>query len=395
VKQTPVSLFAPGMRRIAAVLFQVQVVRGAVLISFLPIFGKNALAHSLETIGAAMAALFLSDTCLKLAIGYLLDRFSAGVVVRAGLAASLAGLAAMGFADRPWLFIVAAAVYGAGVSPIWIVCLTRVRREKRATQMGLLYTVWLAGLGAGPVVTNALLEASYTWTYAFLVACCALNWALAHGLGADSIGGGLHVPFREQWREMRRRLQETRPLLPGMILQTATAAMLLPILPSFAEVHLGFTPSQYSLLLLIGGGCTALGLVPMGRLADRLGPRRFLTAGFFVFGMALYALTLHPVLPLALVCALALGLAYSAVLPAWNAVLAAYIPPAQRGLGWGIFSTVEGVGGIFGPYVGGLIATLWDEAFLVGLAGVIFSTVGILYLVLPLHPRAEIVPPGR
>jgi len=387
VKRTLFAWLAPELRRTAAVLFAVQFVRGAVLISFLPIFGKNALAHSLETIGAAITALFLSDTCLKLAIGYLLDRFSPGAVVRVGLIASLAGVAAMGAADRPWLFIVAAAVYGAGVSPIWIVCLTRVRREKRATQMGMLYTIWLVGLGAGPVATNALLEVNYTWTYALLVACCALNWLLAHGLAAERIGDGLVVPFREQWRMMRQRLQDTKPLLPGMVLQAATAGMLLPILPSFAEVQLGLTPSQYSLLLLIGGGCTALGLVPMGRLADRLGQRRFLTAGFFGFGVALYALTLHPSVPLAMVCALALGLCYSAVLPAWNALLAAYIPPAQRGLGWGIFSTVEGVGGVFGPYFGGLIATLWGEGFLVGLAGVIFGAIGILYLILPLRTQ--------
>ncbi len=378
------SLVWPDMALMVVILFAVQFIRGAALISFLPIFGKNALGLSLDVIGAAITAHYFCDTCLKLAIGYLLDRLPVRTIVRAGLLASLAGMLAIGYAaGRPWLFIAAAALYGVGVSPVWIVCLTRVREERRGTQMGFLYTVWLAGLGAGPMVTNALLEVSYTWSYVFMVGVSFLAWLLAYGVREDRNEPPRNVPFPAQWQIMRASLNRMKPLLPGMVLQTAAAGMLLPILPSFAETYLGFSPTQYSLLLLLGGGCTVLGLIPMGRLTDRFGQRFFLTAGFLCFGLALYALTLHPAAPLAMVWALALGLSYSAVLPAWNALLAAHVPPAQRGLGWGIFSTMEGLGGVIGPLVGGLVAAAYGEPLIVGIAAAFFGVIGLVYLFLP------------
>lgn len=380
------SLVSPDMTRIVAILLAVQFIRGAALISFLPIFGKNALGLSLDVIGAAITAHYFFDTCLKLAIGYLLDRLPASTIVRSGLLASLAGMAAIGYAaDRPWLFIAASALYGVGVSPVWIVCLTRVRENHRATQMGLLYAVWLFGLGTGPIATNALLEVSYTWSYAFMVAVSFLAWVLAHGLKKDPGERRMAASFRQQWGVVRASLSRMKPLLPGMVLQTAAAGMLLPILPSFADTHLGLSPSQYSLLLLLGGACTVLSLIPMGRLTDRLGQRGFLTAGFLCFGLALYALTLHPAAPLAMVWALVLGLSYSAVLPAWNALLAAHVPSAQRGLGWGVLSTVEGMGGVIGPIIGGLIANAYGEPLIVGIAGAFFGAIGLAYLFLPLR----------
>jgi hypothetical protein len=90
------SLVWPDMALMVVILFAVQFIRGAALISFLPIFGKNALGLSLDVIGAAITAHYFCDTCLKLAIGYLLDRLPVRTIVRAGLLASLAGMLAIG-----------------------------------------------------------------------------------------------------------------------------------------------------------------------------------------------------------------------------------------------------------------------------------------------------------
>jgi len=95
----------------------------------------------------------------------------------------------------------------------------------------------------------------------------------------------------------------------------------------------------------------------MGKLSDVFGKKWFLIVGFLAFGVVLFALTQRPPIGLALFWAFILGISYAAVLPAWNALLAAYVPPGQSGLGWGVLSTVEGIGGMIGPVVGGLIAT--------------------------------------
>lgn len=389
------SFFQSDMLLYLAILYLVEFVRGAALISFLPIYGDKELGLDLDVIGAAITAHYLTDTSLKLAIGYLLDRLSVRTVVCIGLLFSFIGIAILQFADMPWVFISAAAIYGIGISPIWIVCLTKVKENQRATQMGFLYTIWLVGLGSGPVVTNLLLDFNHELTYWVMTGV-----ALAAFLLSLFIRGGrsVHidvVPFRRQLAILGSRLRDMKLLLPGMVLQTLGAGMLLPILPSFAVHSLGMTATHYSILLIIGGGCTIVGLIPMGKLSDSLGKKWFLIVGFLAFGIVLFALTQHPPLALALFWAFVLGTSYSAVLPAWNALLAAYVPPGQQGLGWGVFSTVEGIGGIIGPIIGGFLATRFSETSVVGLAGIMFMVISLFYVFFPFRLfKGDSLPPA-
>jgi MFS family permease len=366
-----------------AILFLVDFVRGAVQISFLSLYGTRHLGLDLDVIGAAITASFLTDAIVKLAIGYLLDRFAVRTVVCTSILLSVAGVLTIGFADVPWLFIAASGLFGIGLSPIWIVCLTRIREESRGAQMGLLYAVWLAGMGAGPVVVNLVLDVSLSAAFWTLAAVAVAGWLLSLLLAG---GREIHidrVPFLRQVSILGERLKEMKVLLPGMVLQTLGAGMLLPILPTFAASQLGMTSTHYSMLLTLGGAFTVIGLIPMGRLADRLGKKWFLVVGFLLFGIVLHLLTLHPPFGLALFWAVLLGLSYAAVLPAWNALLAAYVPPGQQGLGWGVFSTVEGLGAMIGPYVGGVLATSLGEAWVVGLAGFLFVFISLFYMLFP------------
>ncbi|WP_254450257.1 MFS transporter [Cohnella herbarum] len=387
--------FQSDMLLYLTILFLVEFVRGAALISFLPIYGDKALGLDLDVIGAAITAHYITDTGLKLAIGYLLDRLSIRTVVSIGLLFSLIGIAALQFADIPWVFITAAAIYGIGISPIWIVCLTRVKEDQRATQMGFLYTVWLVGLGSGPVVTNLLLDFNLEITYWVMTGVALAAWVMSLFIkGSRSVHIDI-VPFREQLAILGSRLKDMKLLLPGMVLQTLGAGMLLPILPSFAVNSLGMSATHYSILLIIGGGCTVVGLIPMGKLSDTFGKKWFLIVGFLAFGIILIALTQKPPLALALFWAFVLGVSYAAVLPAWNALLATFVPPGQQGLGWGVFSTVEGIGGIVGPLIGGFIATRYHEASVVGLAGIMFMIISLFYVFFPfrLFKGGEELPP--
>lgn len=394
-KSSAKSFFQSDMLLYLAILFLVEFVRGAALISVLPIYGDKALGLNLDVIGAAITAHYITDTGLKLAIGYLLDRLSVRFVVSIGLLCSFIGIATLEFADVPWIFITAAAIYGIGISPIWIVCLTKIKEDHRATQMGFLYTIWLVGLGSGPVVTNLLLDYNLELTYWVMVGVSLLALVLSFFIKK---GRSVHidiVPFREQLAILGSRLRDMKLLLPGMVLQTLGAGMLLPILPSFAVNSLGMSATQYSILLIIGGGCTVIGLIPMGKLSDSFGKKWFLIVGFLAFGIILFALTQQPPLVLALFWAFVLGLSYAAVLPAWNALLAAYVPPGQQGLGWGVFSTVEGIGGIIGPIIGGVLATRFSESSVVGLAGIMFIIISMFYVFFPFKLfKGESLPPA-
>lgn len=377
------STFTKEISLLAIILYLVEFVRGAALISFLPIYGKETLGLDLDVIGAAITAHYLIDTALKLSMGYLVHRFPVRRIIHIGLLASLAGMALMGWAHTPWIFISAAGLYGLGISPIWIFCLTKVKEEGRGAQMGFLYMIWLVGLGSGPVVLNLALARNETASYWIMVLVSAVAWLLALLIPKEAQADVETVPFRRQLAVLGTHLKDMRLLLPGMILQTLAAGMLQPILPSFVKDHLGMAPWQYTLLLLAGGGFTAAGLIPMGKLSDRLGKKWFLVTGFLLFGVALYGLTLGPVPLVAFIWAVILGLSYASVLPAWNALLAAYVPPGQKGLGWGVLSAVEGIGGLLGPIIGGFAATSYGEPSVVLSTAVIFGIIGIIYLLFP------------
>ncbi|EXX88877.1 MFS transporter [Paenibacillus darwinianus] len=374
----------------SVILLFVEFVRGAFVISFLPIYGGKTLGLSLDVIGVAITAHYLTDTALKIMIGWLLDRISARTIVHLGLLVSLLGVFLIAYADVPWLFITASALYGVGMSPIWIVCLTKVTEANRATQMGYLYTIWFIGMGAGPIVCNLLLDTSPVFTYRLLVGLSLFAWLLSLFISNRRERDVDTIPLREQFAILKSKLRQMRLLLPGMILQTMGAGMLVPILPSFAEKQLGINPSQYSLILMAGGLFTIAGLMPMGRLSDRIGGKKwFLIGGFGMFAVGLGLLAMHPSLWEAVMLAALLGISYAALLPAWNALLASYVPPQQQGLGWGIFSTVEGIGVMIGPIVGGVIGTFYSQTDVVRLSAVLFGLIALLYLLFPFRPVSD------
>ncbi|MED4603790.1 MFS transporter, partial [Paenibacillus validus] len=273
------------------------------------------------------------------------------------------------------------ALVGVGISPVWLGGLSRVDSKRRASHMGVIYTCWLAGLGSGPVAINFLLDRSYTAAYWLMIGLWGAALVLSLWLGAagqDQVTGQLSL--RRQLSLLGERLRAMKALLPGMMMQTTAASMLVPVMPGFAASNLGLSYSQYSLVLIAGGGLTMLGLIPMGKLSDRFGKRWFIVLGYSAFALALFGLTLTRSLGMALLVASVLGISYAAVLPAWNAVLAQYVPKEQKGLGWGLFSSVEGIGVMIGPVLGGWIADRFSPAMSVLTSAGILGLLALYYL---------------
>jgi EmrB/QacA subfamily drug resistance transporter len=110
-----------------------------------------------------------------------------------------------------------------------------------------------------------------------------------------------------------------------------------------------------------------------GRLGDSLGHRRPFLAGVVLFGLASLAAGLAPD-GASLVAARAVqGLGAALVFPACWAMMTRIFPPQQRGLAFGIQTTVGGVFMSLGPLVGGFFAEAvsWRWIFLVNLPVVV------------------------
>jgi MFS family permease len=369
--------------RSLTVLFLVEFVRGAFLISYLPAYAIDQLHISVSMVGMAITVHYLTDTVVKGFIGYLLDRFPFHLIVQGGLFISFLGLIAIPDSYQAWLLILTSAVFGLGISAIWIVCLSKVQEANRAAQMGLLYMFWFIGMGLGPVCFNFMMDWSIRFSFWVLVLIWGISWALSLSISHNTIARMEQMPLAIQVQRLWNRMKTMRALIPGMILQTMAAGMLVPILPHFATKHLGITYSQYSYLLMAGGASVVLGLIPMGKLSDSIGGKWFLVCGFGIFAVSLYALTFRPSFYLSMVWAIVLGVSYAAVLPTWNALLSHYVPSEQQGLGWGIFSSVEGIGVIIGPVIGGWIAAWMNDTVTVWVSAALLGSIALFYFFFP------------
>ncbi|MCI3927216.1 MFS transporter [Paenibacillus sp. TRM 82003] len=372
------------LARLAIIFFLIEFVRGAIVITYLPKYAVNELYLTVTTVGFAVTVHYVADTVAKLGMGYLLDRFPMHWIVQSCFALTFAGLFMLQYATEAWILVVGAFLFGVGASPIWIVGMSSVSERDRGHQMGVLYMAWLMGLGLGAVVLNFFLDwLNYQTTFSILLVMAGLAWVVSWFVPNAAASDIRTVPLREQISGLVTHMRAVKPLLPGMILQTLGASMLVPILPTFAEDYLLLTSSQYSFFLLAGGGFAVLALVPMGRLSDKLGRKWFLVAGFLIFAFGLYTITTIETLWIALIWAIVLGISYAAVLPAWNALLAQFVPPQQKGVGWGIFSTVEGIGVAIGPVVGGILGDAFGLTFPFIAAAATFLLIGLFYVWFP------------
>lgn len=376
--------FPLSLIRLSVIFFLIEFVRGAVLISYVPKFAVDELYLTVSTVGLAVTVHYVADTAAKLFLGYLLDRFPAQWIIQSSFVLTFAGLFMLQFAYQPWMLVGGAAIFGIGASPMWIVGMSSVSERERGRQMGTLYMAWMLGLGLGPVVLNFFLDwFSYFTSFLILLVTAALAWAVSWTIPNRSVKGGMMIPLKEQAAGLAKHMKSVKPLLPGMVLQTLGASMLVPILPTFAASELALTNSEYSFVLLTGGGFAVLSLIPMGLLSDKLGKKWFLVIGFFSVAFALYTMTTLDTLWPALFWAMVLGISYAAVLPAWNALLAQFVPPEQKGVGWGLFSTVEGIGMMLGPVIGGVIGDAFGLNMPFLIAASVFLLIGLFYMWFP------------
>ncbi|MEB4784276.1 MFS transporter [Paenibacillus jamilae] len=378
------SAFKLSTLTLFTVLFCTEFVRSAFLFSFLPNFAVNESGQTVALVGLAVSLHYTADTLIKCVAGYLLDRFSLRWLLPTTFVLMLSGLAVVFFSPYAWGLVVGSVMLGMGASPIWLICLEKIRLTERAAQIGAIYTVWLACIGLGPVTINLTFDYGFEPAFRLMVALLAVGCIASFGINRTTSLRLQNVSFAEQAAGLRRRLVQLKWLLPGMVLQMTAAGLLLPILPGFAADHLGLSQPQYSLMLILGGAGAMLFLVPMGELADRWGHKQMLFAGFVSLTVVLALLIVSmPPPALTMLFAFMLGLSYSAVLPAWNAVLSYLVPEDQKGTGWGVLSGIEGLGIMIGPVIGGWIASQYTNTAAISLSAALLAVLALFYLILP------------
>lgn len=140
-------------------------------------------------------------------------------------------------------------------------------------------------------------------------------------------------------------------------------------LPALAE---DLQPSNTQALWIMDayGFMIAGFLITMGTLGDRIGRRRLLMIGATAFGLASVLAAFSPSASVLIAARAALGVAGATLMPSTLALVSNMFRDAgQRGLAFGIWATMFGLGMAVGPLVGGVLLQhfWWGAAFLVAL----------------------------
>ena len=372
--------------KLGLIVFLGEFVRTGLLVTLLPALCTGDWHVGLAAAAWAISAHYLVDTLGRAPAGWLVDRSGTRQVLLAGMGLALAALCllfVLGGHHVPLYLLTG--LYGIGTAPLWPATVTEAtgdRRQTAASVMGYVFAAWLVGAGLGPVLTDGALHAHLALAYGLLLAgqVAVVLWAPR----VTGLTPRLRRPATP-WRALGRAIWHVRPLLPGMFAQTLTLGLFLPILTLFAQDVLHLGPVGYAELLFGAGGVAVLLMVPLGRLADRVGVRAPLVVGFALAAVAVALLGGSRSLAAALGFGALAALAYALILPAWNSLLASVAPGGAEGSLWGVFMSIEGLGLAVGPVLG---AQAWQAMgtrgpFLVGAA--VLGAMAVFYVSYPVQ----------
>jgi MFS family permease len=160
------------------------------------------------------------------------------------------------------------------------------------------------------------------------------------------------------------------PIALGTLLQALNSSMIAVALIQIRDAfHAGTSASWLISALYLA---TAIGAPTMGRLADRIGPRKVLLGGLSVIAVAATAAPFAPNIGTLIALRVLLGIGTSAPYPAGLAMIRAEAD--RRGLsgaagGLGVLAVAGQVAVALGPPLGGLLVEVagWQAIFLVNL----------------------------
>ena len=362
---------------LAATVALVEFVHGALLFVLLPTLVAQRLGWPMGTTGAAVSTYFFTEVAAKLISGWLVDRLGSRQMLLWGFWIYVVAFAALAMSRTTWGAFVALAAMGAGASPLWPAALTRLTRTAGADVGGVLghvFSTWFLGAGLGIGTATLLSRTNHP---------VSLSVFLLPLVGAASLG--LLVPGDPQNARQPVKAPPIGTLLrlvgrslvrlaTSLIPQILAVGVLIPIVVPYLESVRGLDERQLLVLMVLGMGAGLLLLAPAGRMGDRLGRRRTYSLALGGVALLLIAVPYCRTLWLLILDFVAMGVGYAFVLPAWNSMLLRLLPEDVRGAGLGILMTVEGMGGVIGPLVGGLLWQLADPS-------VPFYVSGILLLV--------------
>ena len=336
----------------------------------LPLFFREGGADA-GTIGLIFLAMTFAIAVSEFFWGWMVDRIDLRIAMLMGTL--ILGLATVTFQLSPSLsvFFLASALFGFFRSPLFVVGRwymgVNAPPSMKAVAMASLSTIFslvqsVAGFVSG-FVTDAYGYRGVIWVAA-----------------AMPFLAGVILVIASPWLDFRKRSFPEGASLAGASVTRGNSSSSLSIavwlgmlatmyfisfgvfftyLPLFTTDVIDGTGRQVGVLFGLRGLVNAVAMIPLSRLADRLGKTKFIPLGLMVIALAMAGIAFASTYPVVLICVVFYSLGVALYQPAALGVLTERIPAGRQGTAIGIYGLFEDVGWMIGPAVGGL---LWDRA---------------------------------
>jgi len=325
-----------------------------------------------QNIGLAFTVMMVGIMFSELFWGWAVDRTNLKIVLAVGTFAyggmTLVLLTTHTFA----IFLPIILVYGFSRSPLYVVNRWYMGVFAPVEIMGQAFAIANLGFSIpsaiGGFVSGYILEAVGYRTTIIISACIPLTAGLLLVIFArwlhyrnpkkeqETLGGEESAPDPVD----RKAWQTTFFLGSFGVLMFISLGVLLAYLPLYASDVAHLEPSQIGILFGLRGILSALIVLPLGRLADRVGRPIFIPLGMGVIavGMAVIGFSHSYGMLLGSMVIFAFGMAmyFTSV----SATLAESVPVIWVGTATGIYGLMEDVGWAIGPAVGGWLLTAYS-----------------------------------
>ncbi len=356
-----------------------------------PIFAayvRTEFSAPLQLVGLAVSGYFLLRMLTEFPIGVLSDTMGPKAPLIAGRIVAVF-CAFVSFRTKSiGLLIFARIIWGIGDASFFCIGTSYVSKlftsEKRGRALGVFQAVEMAGNLFGQALGGYFadrfgLRMNFLASGIMAVAALAMVTFIKGTPGRHFVGK--LTSLIPSWGNMRRILNRTVIVICfiNVVCMVIYNGLLGTIMPIFSTENLGFSLSQYAVLVSLTTVGNISGNLTGGILSDKFGRKKILLAGFIVGALAIFGITIFRSF-LSLVFVLPfVGMFWGTVYGVVPAYIADTVAPEVRGVGIGIYRTFLDLGGLIGPVIVTTIAGSFG-----GMRGYLFSFYFCIILIIAL-----------